>query len=338
MNGNFKQNYYKSKASRILKKRTNNMAGDIEKEEIVLIVGEAAEKSFSNIDNAKKVLSLIGLNPFNRNCLDHPRVLETAPAEVRENRVRVMESRGITYSSNPSQLPASMMDLAASGSGRLVDSAAIATAAETLNHSGTTTQNIMKLTNQADARNAGRERSNAEETTDLASVFKKARRMTANIVFGHGNSRLGVEARDEVQSRVDASIKAAAEKVDRGKSKVRKLQQRVLAVKAKLDKRGGELSKLTVGDLQTLCQWKKGPKSSRKLVAISKLKTKPELIDRYNATKSNPSPHVSPANSSVEEEDQSNCDEREYDEEDEESEEDQDEEIEEMDDDDGDSV
>ena len=43
MNGTFKSALYKSKVARVLKKRVNNMTGDIEREEIGILVGEAAE-------------------------------------------------------------------------------------------------------------------------------------------------------------------------------------------------------------------------------------------------------------------------------------------------------
>jgi hypothetical protein len=68
MNGAFKSKLYKAKASnRLLNKRVNGLAGDIEKSEIVVLLNEVVAETFANKENTKKALAETGWNPMNRN-------------------------------------------------------------------------------------------------------------------------------------------------------------------------------------------------------------------------------------------------------------------------------
>jgi len=167
MNLVFKTESAREKHSRILQKRVAGLAGDIAKEEIVIIVARAVARSFFNEANARHAISDCGWNPPNRNRLLHPQILETAPAEFRDEQVEILRSRGITHFNDPSALPASVRDLAATGSGRHVSNEILAATIETLNHSGVTAQNIHTLTTAHDNRNVARVNNEAKRITAL---------------------------------------------------------------------------------------------------------------------------------------------------------------------------
>ena len=79
--------YYKAKENWMNKKRAAGLVGNVEKVEVVIVVREAMINSFNNTSHAKKALTLRGWNPPNFACLDDPDILESAPADVNENRV-----------------------------------------------------------------------------------------------------------------------------------------------------------------------------------------------------------------------------------------------------------
>ena len=78
------------------KKRAAGLIGNVEKVEVVIVVREAMINSFNNISHAKKALTLRGWNPPNFACLDDPDILESALADVKENRVQLLQNEGLT--------------------------------------------------------------------------------------------------------------------------------------------------------------------------------------------------------------------------------------------------
>ena len=70
---------------------------------------------------------------------------------------------------------------------------------------------------------------------------------------------MGIEARDEVQRRVEADAAADAKKKRNKSERLRKLQDKVVKIREKLRSKKNDMKTLTISDLKVLCQWKKGP-------------------------------------------------------------------------------
>lgn len=181
-------------------------------------------------------------------------------------------------------LPVSLRDLSSTGSGAQVSTTEIAEAINTLNHSGVTAQNILKLAADADKRNAGRERNNNKKREDLAKVYASAQRMTSSVIFGKGNGQLGSEVYNEVLTRTKNTKNKILESKRKKNRKLAERQKEVKAIRQKLKQKENKLNALSQKDLKMLCLWKKGPKDK----GVSTL-NKEELTQRYNKTKSNKS-------------------------------------------------
>jgi Skp family chaperone for outer membrane proteins len=154
---------------------------------------------------------------------------------VKEERVRVLKSRGEEAMSSISAiLPVSLSDLSSTGSGAQVSTTEIAEAINTLNHSGVTAQNILKLAADADKRNAGRERNNNKKREDLAKVYASAQRMTSSVIFGKGNGQLGSEVYNEVLARTKNTKNKILESKRKKNRKLAERQKEVKAIRQKL--------------------------------------------------------------------------------------------------------
>ena len=96
-NGNFKTMLRLAKKKMYDKKRLAGLPIKIRPDEIVIVVKDAVENSFMNVENTLSALSRRGIYPFNRNILMDPQILATAPEDVRQERTEVLRRRGITH-------------------------------------------------------------------------------------------------------------------------------------------------------------------------------------------------------------------------------------------------
>ena len=80
-NGAFKSNWYKEKDQLIQWKSQHGYSISLGKTDIMPLLNRAAEASFGNTGNAKKVISSRGWNPLNYSCLTLKEVLATKRSE-----------------------------------------------------------------------------------------------------------------------------------------------------------------------------------------------------------------------------------------------------------------
>ena len=128
---------------------------------------------------------------------------------------------------------------------------------------------------------------------ELKKRYKESSFLTAGQVFGNGNGRLGVEARDEVIRRNEARKDKEAAVVSRKKTKLRGLISSAKVIKEKMK---SKTYKLKRKDLLVLVRYKHS-KGDQKIPS-----TVADLQARWNETKHRASPHCSPNNSDDEEE------------------------------------
>ena len=194
-NGALKTSLTHGKSEFFLKKRIHGLPAEMLPVEIVIVARGAILKSFVNSACAEAALAHRGFRPFNRNPLDVPAILRTAPEETQRERATVLRSRGID---DPlaAPLPPTQRDLLTTGSGLLAGGAAAANqlhqAAATLNYSGYTVSGIMTLTQDAKSKNDGRRANMGADASMqqrlppdvLKRRYEEAKRMTAGVVFG----------------------------------------------------------------------------------------------------------------------------------------------------------
>ncbi len=83
-----------------MKKRLVGLSPEILACKIVLVVQNAILNLFMNIQHSQSALLHRGWNPFNRNSLDCPQILKTAPETVHKERDTILWSRGITLNAS----------------------------------------------------------------------------------------------------------------------------------------------------------------------------------------------------------------------------------------------
>ena len=93
-NGVFKQELTQAKRDLTYMKALAGLPEGIEQVEIVMVVREAIMRSFLVREYAVRSLARRGCNPFNRQPLDHPKILVSAPPDVQEERAEVLARRG----------------------------------------------------------------------------------------------------------------------------------------------------------------------------------------------------------------------------------------------------
>jgi hypothetical protein len=117
-NGTYKCQLAMAKADLILKKRAHGLDPEIEPFEIVILLQQAIPNSFMREEYGRKALVLRGWCPYNRNALDHPQILASAPQNIQTERTRVLNSRGADCSI-AQFIPPQQQNLLECGSGEL---------------------------------------------------------------------------------------------------------------------------------------------------------------------------------------------------------------------------
>ena len=170
-NGSFKIALANAKKKMYLKKRVNGLPIAIKPQEIVLVVKDAVDLSFMSIDNTLSACCKRGMYPFNRNPLDDPEVLRSAPDNVRLERIVVLQRRGITHDA----IPLSEANLLEIGSGHLAGGVnateGLAQTLHDLNHMNATTANIFKLSELAKNTAVGRMRHNLLDSSSRGGTW-----------------------------------------------------------------------------------------------------------------------------------------------------------------------
>jgi hypothetical protein len=95
-NGLFKSELAKSKSRFYMRKRLVGLPPEILPCEIVLVVRDAIMNSFMNVQHSQSALQHRGWNPFNRNSLDCPQTLVTAPEDVQKEWIQSFEA-GVSH-------------------------------------------------------------------------------------------------------------------------------------------------------------------------------------------------------------------------------------------------
>ena len=220
-------------------------------------------KSLMNVAFTHSALVTRGWKPYNQNTLDCALILATAPDSVQEECDGILRSRGITLDHTTRSVLYSQQDLFAVGSGRLAGGAdvgqQIANTVASVNLSGYTASGIMLLMNDNERKNKARRSHQESEAAvslspeELKKRYKESSFLTAGQVFGNGNGRLGVEARDEVICRNQARKDKEAAVVSRKKTKLRGL---ISSAKVILDKMKNKTYKLNRKELLVLVRYK----------------------------------------------------------------------------------
>jgi hypothetical protein len=122
-NGLFKSELAKSKSRFYMRKRLVGLPPEILPCEIVLVVRDAIMNSFMNVQHSQSALQHRGWNPFNKNSLDCPQILVTAPEDVQKESDTILRSRGITPNASTRNVLYSQQNLLEAGSGRLTGGA-----------------------------------------------------------------------------------------------------------------------------------------------------------------------------------------------------------------------
>ena len=302
-NGTFKSAFYDAKSKFVLKKRVNGLPGEVRTDEIVIVLQPAVMESFMRKDIGRRTNAHRGWNPFNRNTLDHPQILASAPEDVQQERKRVLASRGINTASN-TYVPPSQLNLLETGSGQLAGGASaiqeLARVTETLNFNGNTASDIMTLAQNNKNKSNGRREHMAGDAAagnkvpleELKRRYKEGT-LTTGKVFGKGDGQLGPVVRDEVLRRKAAT---EAKETTTRRNKRKTLAQDIAAHRKVL-----------------VMMKKKGFKWTIPLLkkAIKPLKTKEDgampgtrapLLTLWGKLKNRPLPQLSPSDSDDEDE------------------------------------
>jgi hypothetical protein len=299
-NATFKCRLFEAKRLRVRKRREHGLPADLTVDEVPIIVKEASDASYANIDFAQETFRLLGYLPFTRAVLDDPEILSTAPPEVQAERGRILKLRrdrqGISVTSRALRVAPNQIDLSTIGSGRLMGGSAaihqIESMAAGLNTTGATAGSLLTLLHQAKETREGR-RGNNEElnrgiTRDkMLERFRKARQFTAGVVYFSGKGELDADVLVEVQRRFD-NRKANSSKIEAKKKKrLKELQSRVAAIKQRMKAKRFKLTSLKVPELKDYCKWKK--QSGDDPLPTKKA----DLIRLLKKTKGRASPQVS---------------------------------------------
>ena len=302
-NAGFKCALVKAKRLRCRQKREHGLPADLEPEEIPIIVKAASDATYAIRDFATRTFSELGMLPFTRAVLDDPDILATASPEVQAERGRIMKLRN-KPNNRMARIAPNQIDLSTTGSGRLMGGASarnqINEIAGTLNTSGATASSLLTIIQGAKSRNDARRRNNEGHELrrdEMLDRYRKTKKFTAGTVFFSGNGELDEDVLGEVQRQFDYRQANAAKIEKKKKSRLLALQREVNIIKQIMQKKGFKPDKLKVPQLKAFCRWKKQT-GDRPLPT-----KKAELIRRFNQTKGNPSPHVSPCNSDAEESD-----------------------------------
>ena len=291
MNGNFSHAMSDEKSKLVRKKRLHGLKPDIERHEIVLVVNAATERSFADKPKTKKALAIRGWNPPNRACLDIAEILETAPKEVKEERAKILQSRGnLPNRRNAVLPPPTETDLLTVGSGRIAGGAA---ASQTIS---ATTQHLNIGTGRAaeilDMAHAARKRNEAlskvvassnkrKSKEEIEKILSEARTVTAGAVIRATGGELTREVYNEVHRRANYKKEHEAELIKKKKKKMWDMKVEVDKIRKKFKQKSFKLPSLKVPELKTLCRWKKHADDK----AIPTRKS--DLIKRYKETKTN---------------------------------------------------
>ena len=110
-------------------------------------------------------------------------------------------------------------------------------ASQTLNFTGHTVSDIMDLCAQQKARDVGQHRAHAESQSthltndELIKIYRQAKRLTANVVFGSGNGQLGKVLFDEVRRRTLSKMQKDTKRLERTKKRLRALVKRAAEIR-----------------------------------------------------------------------------------------------------------
>ena len=245
LNGTFKCQLSAERSKFSLKKRVHKLDPDLRVDEIVVVLKPVIERTYMNGRYAKGAIAHRGFNPFNRNPLDHPEILPSAPAEIISARTMVLRSRGTDTRSN-AILPPGQRNLLETGTGRLIGDAAAASQAisqalEEVNLSGSTASNIMALTQNAAARQAGQANNNEltarPSAAELKIRYDESSRITSGNVFA-ADGIIGSEVRDAVIAKRDAKEKKEAVGVKKTKDKLRAIIEAIKTIRKEMKKKG----------------------------------------------------------------------------------------------------
>lgn len=304
-NGSFKCALFEAKRTRILARREAGLPAELTPEEIPIIVKTASDKSYANRDFAVRTLIDLGYSPFTRAVLDDPEILRTASPAVQEERGRIIklrqERQGTTQSSTFVRPAPNQVDLNAVGSGLLAGGVNPETASvlnTTNGRAGSVFNLLQRAKTTQEARRANTEAVIEADTREKKlERFKKTRNFTAGVAFFSGNGMLDEDVLAEVERRYEKRQQNEAKTAKKKKKALRELQARIKAIKAIIrSKKKFKPTDLKVPQLKDFCRWKKQP-------GDKPLPTKKaDLIARFNKTKGNASPNVSPWSSEAEEE------------------------------------
>jgi hypothetical protein len=279
-NGTYKMYLSRGKEELIRKKTAAGLPPEIDKTDIVGLVSYAFEPSFGNETNNGRAMCQRGWQPLNRACLDDPHVLATASEEVKAERKRVLESRGI-----------SVAFLETTNESTTINQADLNELNVTEGNAG----NIIGMMFDHHEKTGGKEQheQRKKDKSRYIDDINRVKRLTAGAYVLTGENQLTANFNELVKQRKAKKAGAAKAVQDRKLQRLKKLKKEVDAIKRKYP---GKLNtkddivkaKVTVAEVKKLVSWKKDAKDD------SIPSKKEELIERYLATKHRPDHDVPP--------------------------------------------
>ena len=240
-------------------------SADLCVEEIPIIVKEASDAMYANVDFAIETFCIMGYVTFTRAVLDDADILSLASQEVQQDCGKILQlsvkCQGLSANSKITRVAPNQIDLTCTGSGCLIggpdaQSLNVASVA-TLNTNGTAGDKLQLLHQSKIMRDARFQANGVRSVTRKSKLeqYEKAKKLSAGVVFHSGNGELDANVYNEVIRRMEYRSDNAAKIKEKKKKKMVELNHAVDAIMAKKI----TLKDLVMSQLKTMCKWKKLP-------------------------------------------------------------------------------
>ena len=151
-------------------------------EEILIIVKEASDATYANVDFAIKTFCTMGYEPFTCAVLDDANILSLASSEVQQEHGKILQLRverqGLSANSKITRIAPNQIDLTRMGSGRLIGGpdaqSLIVAPAASLNTNGTA-GDILQLLHQSKVTTDEQFQANAVRSVTRESHLERLR-------------------------------------------------------------------------------------------------------------------------------------------------------------------
>ncbi len=229
-NASFKCKLVDVKCKHVQMHRRAGFPADLCVEEIPIIVKEASDAMYANVDFAIETFRIMGYVTFTRAVLDDADILSSASQEVQQERGKILqlhvERQGLSANSKITRVAPNQIDLTCTGSGRLIGrpnaQSLIVAFVATLNTNGTAGDKLQLLHQSKVMRDAWFQANEIKSVTRESKLerYEKAKKLTAGVVFHSGNGELDADVYNEVIRRMEYRSDNAAKTEEKKKKKM----------------------------------------------------------------------------------------------------------------------